>query len=230
MAIDYLKIGKADELSGADQRLYRIFEIIPGFLSWTTLLSLTILSYFKPTAVAYFIIAFDVYWLLLVIFLGIHLVVSYSRMKKGIKTDWEKLCCELEPRKLESGGGLIGWEDVVHLVIFPIAFESYEVIRESVKKIAMGKYPTDKMILLLTVEERGGAEVKRSAEKVRKEFAEKFKFFYLTFHPEGIVGEIKGKGSNQAWGAKELKKIYLDKADIDSSRIMTSVFDIDTVI
>ncbi len=31
---EYFKIGKATELSGRDRRLYRVLEILPGFLSW----------------------------------------------------------------------------------------------------------------------------------------------------------------------------------------------------
>ncbi|MBU4347401.1 hypothetical protein KKF23_02485, partial [Patescibacteria group bacterium] len=64
--MDYLKIGKATDLEGKDRKLYRAFEILPGSLSWATLLILLVMSYFKPVWVAYFIIAFDVYWLLLV--------------------------------------------------------------------------------------------------------------------------------------------------------------------
>ena len=45
MAVDYLKIGRATDLTGWERRLYRLLEIIPGLLSWVTLLTLIILSY-----------------------------------------------------------------------------------------------------------------------------------------------------------------------------------------
>ena len=80
---DYLKISKATDLEGRDRKLYRVFEIIPGVLSWGTLLILLSLSYFQPIWVAYFIIAFDVYWLLLVIYLGIHLLSAYNKLKQN---------------------------------------------------------------------------------------------------------------------------------------------------
>jgi hypothetical protein len=44
--MNYLKVGKATELSGNDRRLYRFFEILPGFLSWGTLILLIILTAF----------------------------------------------------------------------------------------------------------------------------------------------------------------------------------------
>ncbi|MFA6529689.1 MAG: hypothetical protein WCT09_02340 [Patescibacteria group bacterium] len=65
--IDYLKIGKATDLVGRDRKIYRILEIFPGAFSIGTLVGLAVLSYFNPVLVAYLIIAFDVYWLLLVI-------------------------------------------------------------------------------------------------------------------------------------------------------------------
>ena len=92
MAIEYLKIGSSRDLKGGDYRLYRFLEILPGFLSWSTLLVLIVFSYFKPVMVAYIIIAFDVYWLLLVVFLGIHLISAYTKYKKNTKIDWFKKC------------------------------------------------------------------------------------------------------------------------------------------
>ena len=95
--MDYFKIGKASELSGGDRKLYRALEIFPGFLSWATLIVLIGLSYLEPVWVAYFIIAFDVYWLLLVFYLGIHLLVSYRKLKQNEKVDWEGKCKGLRP-------------------------------------------------------------------------------------------------------------------------------------
>jgi len=94
--INYLKIGKASDLTGHDYRIYRILEILPGFLSLATLLILLIFSYFKPVWVAYFIIAFDVYWLLLVIYMAIFLITSYRKLKKGLKTNWQAKCEQLK--------------------------------------------------------------------------------------------------------------------------------------
>ncbi|MCG2690779.1 hypothetical protein L6249_01770 [Candidatus Parcubacteria bacterium] len=90
--MDYLKIGKATDLEGKDRKLYRAFEILPGSLSWATLLILLVMSYFKPVWVAYFIIAFDVYWLLLVVYLGLHLLSAYRKLRQNIKINWEEKC------------------------------------------------------------------------------------------------------------------------------------------
>ena len=93
--IDFLKIGKATDLTGRDRKIYRILEIFPGFFSIATLVVLTVLSYFKPVWVAYFIIAFDVYWLLLVIYMAIFLITAYCRLKRGMRTNWQEKCAAL---------------------------------------------------------------------------------------------------------------------------------------
>ncbi|MDO8259996.1 MAG: hypothetical protein Q7T50_00670, partial [Candidatus Magasanikbacteria bacterium] len=121
--IDYLKIGKASELEGDDRKLYRYLEILPGALSWATLILLILLSYFTPILMAYFLIAFDIYWLLLVIYLGIHLVSSYRKTMKNVKKDWVKMVNELPAqvlkRKTSEGETVeipMKWEDVIQLI------------------------------------------------------------------------------------------------------------------
>lgn len=60
----YFHIGRASELTGKDRILYRTLEILPGFLSWATLIGIVAAAAFVPVYAAVFIIAFDVYWFL----------------------------------------------------------------------------------------------------------------------------------------------------------------------
>ncbi|HAM88022.1 MAG: hypothetical protein US83_C0001G0033 [Candidatus Falkowbacteria bacterium GW2011_GWC2_38_22] len=236
--MNYLKIGKASELSGRDRKLYRALEILPGVLSWSTLLLLFIFSYIYPVWVAFFIIAFDVYWLLLVVYLGIHLISSYYKIKENTAINWREKLKNLKPQALtrtdhETGETIsinLSVDDIIHLVIFPIALESLEVIRTSIKAIADSAYSSDNMIILLSIEERGGVELKERAEIVKKEYEKYFRNFIITIHPDGLVGELKGKGANQSWGAEVIKKDLIDKENIDYDKIIVSVFDIDTII
>ncbi len=234
--MDYLKIGKATELSGKDRKIYRLFEILPGFLSWGTLLGLLTLSYFKPLGVSLFIIVFDVYWLLLVLYLGIHLFVAYKRLKKNKKVDWKQRCLDLEAgrEKAEAQDSLSNqgwsWRDITHLIILPTYNESLDVIRPTFQALAKENYPLEKMVVVLAIEGRGGEEVRNRAEIIKKEFGHKFGHFLITVHPDGIPGEIKGKGANQAWAAQEVKERIIDPQGFDYDRIVVSVFDIDTMV
>jgi len=236
--MNYLKVGRADELSGKDKKLYRALEMLPGFLAWFTLVFLIVLSYFKPVLVAFFIIAFDIYWLLLVVFLSIHLLASFWRMKKNIKTDWRVKLQSLPPQtitltdqaeKKQEKIKMI-WSDIIHLIIFPTFNENTEVIKSSFRALANCGYPRDKMIVVLAIEERGGAEALERAGIIEKEFGSKFRDFLISVHPDNIVSEIKGKGPNQTWAAKMAKKKIIDPQELDYHKILVSVFDIDTVI
>lgn len=232
---DYLKIGKATELEGNDYKLYRGLEMVPGILSLGTLIILIVFSYFKPVWVAYFLIAFDVYWLLQVIYLAMYLISSYTKVQKNIKVDWKGLCLSLSPENpslptdcLTKKG--MKWTDLRQLVILPTYNEDLEIIRTALNSIADDGFPTEQMIVAVAMEERAGAEAHVRAEAIKNEFAPKFGRFIITFHPDGIVGEIKGKGANQAWCGKQVKAEIIDRENIPYDKILVSVFDIDTII
>jgi len=240
--INYLKIGKATELTGKDRKFYRLLEILPGFLSIFTLVILLGLSYFKPVWVAYFIIAFDVYWLLLVIYMAIFLVSSYRKLNQGLATNWEDKCerltnkqfkdndlaKEVAPDSLAQQG--VVWADLWQLIVLPTSFESVEIIRSCLLALVNDGYPTKRMIVNLAMEERAGEIAQERAKIIQAEFGDKFGHFLITWHPDGIVGELKGKGANQAWGIQIVRREIIEKENIDQNKILVSVFDIDTVV
>lgn len=202
--------------------------MLPALLSWGTLLGLLLLSYFQPVFVAYFIIAFDVYWLLLVTYLGIHLVAAFRELRQNQAIDWNAKCRESVP--MTVNGKTIGWQDVVHLIILPTYQESIEIVRSAFDSILADGFPTSQMIIVLAMEERAGAEIHDRAEIIRQEYGSRFRSLLITFHPDGIEGELKGKGANQAWAAKEVRREIIDKESIDPDKILVSIFDMDTVV
>jgi hypothetical protein len=234
--MDYLKIGKATELEGKDRFLYRLLEILPGTLAWGLLLLLIIFSYFQPVWVAFFVIIFDIYWLLLVLYLSIHLFASYFKMKEARKTDWRKKCEELVvgdnsclPVNCLTRQGWT-WQDVVHLIFIPTLGEPLEVLRPHLQSIINDGFPTEKMIYVLAIEEREGAYAVEKANILKAEFGHYFRNFIVTIHPDGVVGELKGKGANQAYAARRVKEDLIDKENIPYEKILVSVWDSDTVI
>lgn len=251
--MNYLKIGKATDLTGRDYLIYRFFEIFPAFFSIATLLLLIIFSYFQPVWVAYFMIAFDVYWLLLVLYLAAFLVTSYFKLRKGKKINWQERCKKLSAetiinfptgadkelvKKIENNEDAITtlsaagmrWEEVLQMVILPNATESPEIVRTCLRSIINDGFPLDKIIVVLALEERCGELAKEKGRLMQEEFGNSFRNFLVTYHPDGIEGELKGKGSNQAWAAKQAKAQIIDAEGLDSSRILVSVFDIDTIL
>src|SRR3989338_6195465 len=219
MAVDYLKVAQASDLQGRDRFLYRALETLPAALSGGTLVALTLLSWLKPAGVAYFIIVFDVYWLLLVLFLILHLISAYRALTKNKTINWQAKCRAIP-----------GWQEVCHLVILPVYNESKDIITASLRALIDDGYPADKLTVVLAVEERAGEEQIHNCRRIESEFKDKFGYWLLTVHPDGIAGELKGKGANQAWAARAAQKEIIDKAGIDYAKILVSVFDVDTVV
>ncbi len=215
----YLKVGRASDLKSTKERvLYRVLEIIPGIISWATIVACFVFSWLAPAVTAIFIILFDLYWLLKTVYLSLHLRVGYKRMTQNLKVDWLA-----KVKKIDD------WERLHHLVVFPMYQESIEVVRPAFQALVNNTYPLDKMIVVLTYEEKGedGAEI---AQKMSEEFGGKFFKFISTCHPSGLEGEMAGKGSNESWGVKVAKREVLDQLNVKQKNIIVSVFDVDTVI
>lgn len=235
--MDYLKIGKASDLVSREKFIYRLLEALPGFLSFATLLVLIIFSYFKPVSVAFFIITFNVYWLLLVLYLSLHLLVAYKALKKNSQINWQAKCQQLSEGKFSSEQESnclarqgFKYSDLWQVVILPTYNEDISIIKGALNAILNDSYDKEKMIICVALEERAGELVYQKADILNKEYQDKFKYFITTLHPDNIEGELKGKGANQAWAIKEIKNTIIDKNSIDYSKILVSVFDIDTVI
>jgi hypothetical protein len=75
-----------------EKKVQRILEIIPGILTWTTLIGMIVFSFFLPIWVAVFIIAFDVYWIYRTIFITFYSVIAYKKLREGKRIDWRERC------------------------------------------------------------------------------------------------------------------------------------------
>lgn len=221
----YIKIGYAGDIKDKkERRLYRLFEILPGVLAWATLSLVIFLSWASPVFIAFFIIAFDIYWLLKTLFLSFHLRSSFARMRQVMKINW------LEKLQQGSYPGAPCWRDVYHLIILPMYKESYRVVEETIESLAATNYPKQNMIVVLGIEERAGEHGVSVAEKISQKYGDKFYKFLATKHPADIAGELAGKGSNETWAAREAKKEIIDALEIPYENILVSVFDVDTVV
>jgi hypothetical protein len=66
----------------------RSLEIFPGLVSWAFILGPIVFSLFAPLYVAYFIIAFDLYWLIKAMRMSVYLVRGYRRLRYTQSLDW----------------------------------------------------------------------------------------------------------------------------------------------
>jgi cellulose synthase/poly-beta-1,6-N-acetylglucosamine synthase-like glycosyltransferase len=214
---NYLEISKASDLKNKGERfLYRLFEILPGFLSWSTLFLAILLSYFLPVLVAIFIILFDIYWLLRVAYFSFHQIASYFEMRKNLNEDWLA-----KAKKIE------GFDQIYHLIVLPFYKEGEEIVEGSLSALLNCQYPKEKMIVVLAVEERAGEKAKEIAKKMKRKFENKFFRTVVTFHPKNLPDEIPGKGSNVNFAVKKVEE-EIESLGIKKENVIFSVFDADT--
>lgn len=217
MTHPYLSYGRATEIPDkSDRLLYRILEIQPGLLAWITLIAVVVFSYWLPVYAAIFIIGFDIYWLIKTIYLSVHMNHTFRTMRAQQRINWMQRLSVLK------------WQDIRHLVILPMATEPYEVVRESFQGLLKTTWPLDKMIVVLAIEGREGEVARQTAGRIQAEFGGSFLRLLVTEHPDGIAGEIRGKGSNETWAGREALKT-INEMGIPHERVVVSVFDVDTV-
>jgi len=258
-----------------ERRLQRTLEVIPGILTWFTLIGMFVFSFFVPIWVAVFVIAFDLYWIFRTIFIAYYSVVGYKKLKRGTQIDWwercqniqdpggyakiiEKRISEMKQSLTEKGlkikerkiirnkinrdslyllevkqlilieKEILDWRKITHVVMLPTANEPAEVIEPAIQAVADSNFPNSQTIILLATEERENPE--RRLAKVnylKNKFEGVFQDFLVTTH---VVqdDEMKAKGSNATFAAKELQK-YLDEREIDYKKVIFSNFDCDSV-
>lgn len=88
--IDYTALGFVDS-----RWFYRVLEIFPGFMSWGTIVAAIILSLFSPIVIAYFIIAFDLLWMMKSFRMSWYQIKAYRNFKAAMKMNWSDRLSEL---------------------------------------------------------------------------------------------------------------------------------------
>ena len=258
------------------KRTQRILEVIPGILTWFTLIGMFVFSFLLPVWVAIFIIIFDIYWILRTIFIAYYSVYGYKKLKEGKQVDWWERCQNIQDSEnyekmvasriedLKNGlremnflkifkkkkikkqierenlllkeiekakknkNKILDWRSIVHVVMLPTAGESASIIEPSIEAVAQSNFPNEQIIILLATEERESEKArKKKVNYLKNKFQGVFKDFLVTTH-KVKKNELKAKGSNATYAAKQLVK-YLREKDIDFKKVIFSNFDCDSV-
>ena len=212
------KVGRASELTGKNRGFYRFLEILPGTVSWATLIGVVLLSTYAPFFASYFIIAFAIYWVLKTGFLSYHLRHNWKRLRHHLSLNWSELIARFE------------YGHIYHLVILPFYDEPEDIINTTIASLARVNYEKKNIIVVLATEERAGEPAQNIAQKMKERWGDLFAYFLVTTHPEDTVGEIAGKGANATWAAEKARTEVLDPHGIRYNHTIASIFDIDTVL
>lgn len=200
----------------------RLWQSIPGLISWGTLVGLTLLAFFLPFWIAIFVIVYDVYILVRAVYMAVHLIYAYRKLKQYSQIDWNTRLNGVSNPRLD-------WRKIQHLIVLPTSGEGVEVLRTSLHSIAQSDFPLQQLNVVIGFEERGGEEAKAKAATLEKEFGHLFGTFLTSFHPDGLPGEKRVKSANASWAIRQLEE-KLAPQNIPVENMLVSNFDCDTVV
>jgi len=222
---------------------YRFWEIFPGAVSWTILITPFVLSFVAPQLMAILVIAYLLIWFFKGIALSIRVLQGWNSMQTQMKLDWPLLLADLQATALtEPGRKLPKWhtrnigrigeyplycqpDEVKHALIVTLYNEPRDVLEPTIKSILASEFDMKKVILIIAFEERTGPDIEKLAHDMVKEYGSAF------YHAEAVKhtvleGEVRGKGGNITWSGRWLKE-YVTKHKLDPSRIVVTTLDTD---
>lgn len=173
-----------------DKSVQRLLEIMPGFTSWTLISFPFWGSFISPTAVAYFILLFDVFWFYKSASFAFTALLSHFRMKASEKLDW-----------VREAKGFADWEKVQHVVIVTAAKEPIHILQRTFNSFVKQDLPHKQLHIVLALEEIEEEKDRKDKEKMlREEFGKSLPNLYVTVH-KLTADEIKGKHANERYAA-----------------------------
>ena len=239
---------------GKRTRKYRFFERVPAIVSYGAIIALVVLSIVSPVLAAAYLLVVILSMFIKIFGITYHMIVGRSRMDKVSVLNWSKRLADLEDPtasydRLSLHGGLdeVGFsqhlenlrlmaaaEDgffpkpsqVYNALIIPAYNEPYDVIEPALRSVIDTTYDKKRMIVVFAYEERGGKDIKETAERLKKEFGSHFYAFETVEHPKGIPGEVVGKGGNITYSGRWLQE-YLVQQDIPFKDVIVTTMDCD---
>lgn len=231
---------------------YRLFEMLPGVISYGMLILMVVLSLINPTLAAIYLFFIITSLLVKAVGIAIHTIGGRNRLDRAQKVNWHNRLADLErpqesyerllKKESNSFGAKQHLENLRLITADPSAFpkpsqiynaviiatynESYDVLAPTIKSVLDSSFDSKKIILVLAYEERGGERTKNTALKLEKQFKDKFLAFHLVEHPDKLPNEVVGKGGNITCAGRFLKK-WLKKKKIDFKNVIVTTLDSD---
>ena len=185
---------------------YRFLEMIPGLFAWTAITFPIWGAYLIPKVVAYFVIAFLIYWMYQSFKSAIFAIIGYFKITSSKATNWLTLF---------NDHFRIDWlkySQINHVIIISSYREPVEIIDMAVGSLASQvDIDLKKLIVIIAQEQRAGADNNSYTNKYfTKLYGHTFGKLLFTEHPSNLPGETIGKHSNEGWAAKYFKKNFID--------------------
>jgi len=201
-------------------KFWRFLEIFPGAVAWIFLILPVVFSFIWPSAVAIFVLIFDFYWLIRALYMAWFLVLSHQKMKKALHTDFGK--------KLENFVSFDGIkpQEIYQTVIFATFKEEMVTLQPSVESVANADWDGRRKIVVLAGEQRDHERLMNNYHQLKQIYGDKLYDFLVYEHPDGIAGEVRGKGAGAAWAGRQFSE-YIEEKGLDESKVLVTIADAD---
>ena len=237
---------------GKRTKLYRFFEILPGFLSYGAIILLFVLSWLSPVLGAVYLFLIIASTLVKAIGVAYRTVQGYEVIKRAERVDWRKRMEDLEnpheayERLRDDNNKSYHFDEhienlkimaamgseypnpakTLHAVIMTAYDEGSEVLVPSIESVRDTTFPNERIIFVLAYEERGGEAMEKTAKELAKKFRGVFRDFILSKHPANLSGEVIGKGPNLTYAGHLLAE-YVEKKHLSAENIIVTSLDSD---
>ena len=222
---------------------YRLFEVLPGAVSWTILIAPFALSIWFPRTVAIFIAMYVILLFLRSMKSSAFLIHSYFKSKRYEKLDWIRLlsffsdnpaqpATSIEEKTaqiatdLRERGNFKKWKDIRHVIIIPTYKEEKEILESSLEAVAQVDFPLDKIMVILATEARDKMRAETNAAYLEKRFEGTFGKFMHVMHPANLPDELPAKGANITFAARAAAKMLREEG-VDFSNVLVTTLDAD---
>ena len=238
---------------GKRTKKYRFFEILPGLLSYGAIILLIILSIVNPVLASIYLLTIILVAFVKTIAISYRVVSGHRNMERASRVDWNRRLMDLESpkesysrlRDIPSGALLYEQHlenlrfmsaaeeghfpkpgNIYNALIMPAYNESIEVIEPALKSVLETTYDKTRLIVVFAYEERGGAEIDKTAHILKEKYGKNFHSFHIVKHPKDLPNEVVGKGGNITYAGKWLQQ-YLQHEGIAFSDVIVTTMDCD---
>lgn len=191
-----------------------VFEKIIPVMTWVIITFPLWMSPFHPALVAYFIIAFDLYFFYSCLRTVYYSTLSYQLISDNSRIDFPALV------KADAASSQIH-----HFIIIPNYKEPLYKLEETIDAVVKGDYPHRKISLVLAFEKRE-AEAPAKGEAIKKKFGHYFEDILFAYHVLA-PNEVAGKASNQTHAAK-MVDAYCQEKGLDRKNTLITICDADS--
>jgi len=199
-----------------ERAAYRFLEILPGFVSWNLIFFPYWGIFLIPNVVAYFILAYNIYWFYQSFQIAITATVSHFRVQSAMIYDW-----------LGDLKAFPDWTRVNHLIIITTYKEPLHTLERTLTALAEQTLPKKQLHIVLAMEKKEPQQDRAEKLKIlKKKFGNAFGGFFVTVH-EVAPGEIAGKSSNERYAAMWAKKELIDVQKMDINYFVATSCDAD---